>query len=220
MKNSSDTRELSDEELVLRMADNKQNLVIAKAAWGELYERHREYVFKVLCKISGKWLGLDDELRRDFVSEVFIKAYLRANTYTPQNFTDPDQSRRWVRAWIGKIAKHLLVDWQRRNKGIIPLSYDDEKNQEEVDNSEEMPLFHKQESSAKVQRALEKLNLNERLVLRAYAPYWKGEGKQLIIPDDELTELAETLGTSKANIRQIKKRVLDKIKRMSAEDSP
>lgn len=220
MENSTNTHELSDEELILMMANNKQNLTAARAAWGELYVRHREFIFRVICKKSGNWPGFDDEIRRDFVSEVFIKIYLKADTFKSQNLTSRDESRKLVRGWMGTIAERHLYDWGRDNKGILPLSYDDEKNQEEVERAEELPLFQPQEASQTVKSALEQLNFNERQVLRAYAPYWKGWDVQLIIPDKELTELAQTLGTSKTNIRQIKKRVLDKIKRLSMEDSP
>ena len=220
MENSTNTHELSDEELILMMANNKQSLTAAKAEWGELYARHREFVFQVICKKSANWLGFDDEVRSGFVSEVFIKVYLKAETFKPQNLTDRDDASKLVRGWIGKIAERLLYDWGRKNKDILPLSYDDEKFQEEDEHTEESPLSQTYEPSPKVKRALEALTYNERQVLRAYAPYWKGLDVQLIIPDKELTELAQTLGTSKPNIRQIKKRVLDKIKRMAMEDSP
>lgn len=179
MENSTNTHEMSDEELILMMADNKHNLTAAKAAWGELYLRHREFIFRVICKKSGNWPGFDDEVRRDFVSEVFIKIYLKAEKFEPQKLTDRDEARKLVCGWMGTIAERILYDWGRKNKDILPLSYDDERFREEDERTEESPLSQTPEASFKAKRALEALNYNERQVLRAYAPYWKGRMRNL-----------------------------------------
>lgn len=214
--------ETSDEYLLVMMARGDTSSEEAGMAWQEFYKRHQSYVSNVIYRVSSSWAGITDVDKRDLVHEVFIKVFEKSASYKSKNLEDLKQAKGQARAWISQIAKNLAFDLLRNRQGLISESYEDEQIRNELEKAQ---LQKEKESSSSAtppensthQSLFDGLNAKERKVLAVYAHHCDPSSKQLTIPDADLEALAQEINTSKSNIRQIKKRAVDKIKK-NAED--
>ncbi len=202
--------EASDELLLNLMANRNTDQASAKQAFTEFYNRHKRYVFLTACKATNRLI--DDDERFDLVQETFIRAFEKAHTFKGAALDDATQERRWARAWLGKIANNLLIDKMRKKKGILLLSYDDERVKPEAEWKRAVTGLRGSSGHRLVQEALEQLTEKEQRILRLAALNYSPGDKELRIPDSDLDELATTYNVSKASIRQTKKRAKEKVR--------
>jgi RNA polymerase sigma factor (sigma-70 family) len=202
--------EASNELLLSLMANRYIDQALAEQAFTEFYNRHRGYLFRTACKMAN---GLfDDDEKFDLVQETFIRAYEKAHTFKGAALDDTTQEQRWARAWLGKIANNLLIDKMRKKKGILLLSYDDERVRSEAELKRAVAGLPRSSDQRLVQEALERLTEKEQRILRLAALNYLPGDKELRIPDSDLDELATTYNVSKASIRQTKKRAKEKVR--------
>ena len=202
--------EASNQLLLSLMAESNNDRPLAEQAFTEFYNRHQGYVLRIACKAANGLL--DDDEKLDLVQETFIKAYEKAHTFKGGALNDATQERRWARAWLGKIAKNLLIDKMRKKKGVLLLNYDDESVKREAELKRAVASLPRSSEQRLVQEALERLTEKEQRILRLAAMNYSPGDKELRIPDSDLDELATTYNVSKASIRQTKKRAKEKVK--------
>lgn len=221
-----------NEELLRFMAVKNEYPDAARQAFEEFDRRHRDYLKKCIHKIASTWRSLiDEDAEQDFVQEALLRAFEKAHTFKGQGFQDEAAERKWARAWLGTIATNLLRDWLRTRKVVKFEDLDDDKINHEVEcklSSERYGRFQRSPESELRHEAFGSLSEREQAVLRIYGVYAefddlqfsapgeeqnKQARRQLTISDKELDELARNLSTSKGNIRQIKHRAIEKIKR-------
>lgn len=201
--------EESDEILLSYMSLRDTNPSAAQAAWREFYNRHLRYMFWIS---NGICRGiLDDSAINDLVQDVFIRAYERAETFKGGGLRDPERLQRRARAWLGTIAKHILMDILRSRSAISTIN-SEQKDLENLicesgDSDSESPQMRL------LQTALNQLSENEQYVLRVTFQ-WYELGKQQRLPNDVAADLAKALNTTSANIRQIRRRALQKIEQI------
>src|SRR5437762_3591929 len=91
----------SEAELLGLMASQGDGGELARAAWGELYVRHRRYLYVVLSRSYGSFLGEDGTV--DLVADTFQRAFewagrQKSGDEVRAQFTgeSPDSTRRRV----------------------------------------------------------------------------------------------------------------------------
>jgi RNA polymerase sigma factor (sigma-70 family) len=196
----------TDEILLSYMSLRDTHPSAAQASWAEFYSRHFRYMLFISRRI-GRGI-LDDSAISDLVQDVFMRAYERAKTFDNGGLRDPEHLRRRARAWLGTIANNIFRDMLRAGSGISIIHLE----QKELEELARGP--GKSESdSAQMKRLLAafgKLTEKEQYVLRVTFE-WCEPGKYQRLPNHVAADLAKTLHTTSANIRQIRRRALQKI---------
>lgn len=210
-KEEVNMEEENDEALLFYMGMRNDDPSGANAAWAEFYRRHKRYL-NCVCRKACKYLPDPKEDARDLCSATFERAYERACTFKPLDNGDIDHMRRRVRAWLGEIARNLLIDLTKDNKDqpkLISLTEisDEEPESKQIDISNilssQMKLIHE---------ALNTLSEQQRIVvLMSFQWYEFGKSNQRL-PNGIATEIAKTIDSTPENVRQIRKRALEKIR--------
>ena len=195
-----------DAELLLLMSNGGAQ---SATAWNEFYNRHVEYVHAV-CKRAFLPI-LRPEQIEELVQDTFIRAYQKANTFTSPAALDTAGQRKAVRAWLGAIGESIAHDYFR-NQPMVDF-VDDEAletyavqpaNDDSDDPaSERLDLF---------EVAWATLTGREQQVLRTTAFWSKPGAKNQRLPNKVMEDLVADLNTTRANIRQIRKRAVAKIR--------
>jgi RNA polymerase sigma factor (sigma-70 family) len=204
-----------DEELLAWMArrNDVESAAKAEAAFAAFYERHERFVYNACRRhLSG---FIDEATTEDLVGDTFIRVYERAGKFRPSESSDPDQRRGWVRAWLVTIAKRLLYSSFRTKKGTREEQLTDEE-WARLDkatcggaSAEPEPLEHRL-----VREAFEQLNDKQKLVVEATLDNFKVESdrKQQRLSNEDSKALAEKLGTTSYDVRQIRRRAYKKMR--------
>ncbi len=199
----------NDEELLVYMSLRSEDPAAAEEAWAEFYNRHLGYVFAHCKKAYSTVLG--DLGVSDLVQETFVRAFERAETFKSRGSTDGDAIRRRVRGWLGRIANRLFLD-TFRGPAETTLPESDRiaaTSPEDVDDCE---LDQATPRVKLIREALATLTERERHVLRVTADWYQADRVHQRVSKAEMTTLAGQLQTTAVNIRQIRKRAIDKIR--------
>lgn len=198
----------SDEDLFVLMSYRTENEMEAQKAFRIFYDRYKNLLWS-LCYSVCKKLNIDnwEELVKVIFNNTMI-AVFESPTY--------DSSKSKLSTWMSKIAYNETLDLINESKistgKTIPLN-------EEITNSiadEENVIYYDTPQKKLLDAALNLLSERDREILLTYFMYQE-ENKHL--PDDVLEELSLRYSTTSANIRQIKKRALDKIKAYISQNS-
>jgi DNA-directed RNA polymerase specialized sigma24 family protein len=206
--------ETDEAELLALMATQEATGEQARAAWGELYVRHRRYVYVVVSRAYGSFLGEHGTV--DLVCDTFRRAYewagrqesaegVRASFSTET----PDSTRRLVLGWLGAIAEGLFRDRYRQEaaeRKKRDLYVDDWKLSQ--DHEEECDHPVPQECLA---AALAALSPVEAEALRVSLPWYDLETRSFAVPRGEAARLAEQLGITPEALRQRRHRAIKRI---------
>jgi len=117
-------------------------------AYGELVNRHREGVVRVVYRMCG-----DPILAEDAAQEAFLRAWQRLDRYKPQH---P------FRAWVFRIATNAALDALRAEKPAEAL---ENVEQRAAADSETEALVEQRQRAGRVQRAVMALPAPSRTVL-------------------------------------------------------
>src|SRR5689334_15462167 len=116
-------KELSDADLLARVAAQGADPRGAHEAQAEFYARHVRYLYGVLTSRRGKLLALAATSAEDLVQDTFRRAFERAHTFTSDGIVDPGELQRRTRAWLGRIAQNLLADALDRIREVSATPY-------------------------------------------------------------------------------------------------
>ncbi|SRR5260221_1941767 len=204
----------TDAGLLSVMADRERDLALAGAAFQEFYARNSNYVWKA-CWNAAQELGgeaLVEELFRGTFDRVFDKA---GRFELPAGIS-PERSRRLVLGWVGTIASNLFRDHLRAHGREV--KFDDDGWERLADsvgmqcgecNAPLQPANSRQEL---LNAAWDTLTEREQVVLRTTFQFYRVGKEYQRLPNKEAAELAESLGTTPENVRQIRSRALLKLK--------
>lgn len=199
----------------------------ARRAFDQFCEEYRDRILKTsvyLCKRYRR--TCPNEYAKDICQDVLLKVYLNAEKYTPEKgnpFT-----------WIATIAKNELLSkldnqdtfisldeltetnrlnqrQKAKQNGSDDTSDDTETGSENVFVAEETVTNPKLEW---IERILHSLPEREEDIIRTtylFAPYR--------IPTRELDRIQQKYGTSRDNMKQIRKRILGKLKGLDDDDA-
>ena len=207
-------RAASDAVLLTLMAQRHTDAATARLAWEEFYHRHCAYLYNVACRVG--IVNASDCY--DLVHETFLRVFEKANTFKGDGTTDSAQSRRQVRAWIGRIAHNIFQDMLRRLKGdraaAIRLQ-DDAKIRPQAVGPDDPPSPVLQA----ILQAIDSLSEREQEIIRVTWQYYTPGQKQQRLPHDVVARLARDLNTTPENLRKIRQRAVRKIKAMLLSSS-
>jgi len=207
----------TDDELLVYMSMKDEDRAGARAAWQEFYLRHRKYLFSVCKKAYGSRLPDEDGIDC-LVIETFIAAYASAGSFRSEDSRDATKMCTRVRKWLGGIANNIF----RKIAATGRMPSASEINIEDVSERLYRHLREKKPDSRRsrqVSEAFATLTEREQQVLRVWLLYYDVENRRRHLPDEELAGLAASLGTTSANIRQIRKRALGKLAVLLKEKS-
>jgi RNA polymerase sigma factor (sigma-70 family) len=198
-------RELSDAELLQRVAEDDSDVEV-RAAQAAFYERHVRYLYGVLFKrcasiLTGRGYGVED-----LVQDTFQRAFAGAHTFKIEGPEELERTTARTRAWLGRIAQHILADQLAGDRSIAASDSLDSVAYEPPAASTPNPAVER------MRAALEGLSEREQDVLRVTALYQKpGEAHQRL-PNAVCSELARRWGMSSENVRAVRSRALKKLK--------
>lgn len=199
----------SDADLLAYMAMRAEDPATAREAWAEFYRRHAGYLQAICERAYGAGLG-GDLGAGDLVAETFRRAFDRAHQFAVRGAPSEDVLRRQVRAWLGRIAQRLFQDAMRSRRRL-------EQVHVEAEDWERIPFPAPGPAPdpgklALVRRALQQLSDREQCVLRVTFQWYQPGQPHQRLPDDVIEDLAEALQTTPENLRQIRRRALERIR--------
>lgn len=203
----SDSDDVSDAELLERVARRESDGPAARHAEAEFYTRHARYLYAVLVLRVRRPLALSGREVEDLVQETFFRAFARAHTFSAGDALDAESQRRRSRAWLGRIAQRLLADWLADVREIAASPYLDTLPEPELG-----PPSSRSPKRRLMGEALDTLNERERDVLRVAALYFRPGEEHQRLPNDASLELARRWSTTNENIRAIRSRATKKIR--------
>lgn len=184
----------------------------AQAAWGCLYRRHFQYLLNVTSKRALDMLG-NDAAAEDVVNNIFVDLYeKKAATFkAPDEPLDKIAKRRWLRAWLGKIAQREILDLGRARKGH-PTCQLEQDHWSDLEGKQD-DVFATADTK-RVRKVMDHV-LDDReqdIVRTTYQYYDPSTGAAPKLKPEDLQRLCDTHGIMQENLRQIRKRALAKVK--------
>ena len=184
----------------------------AREAFGELYNRHATWLYGRLWRARAYRL-LDWKNRvQDVIQETFYRAYKGANTFDANGITDPSRLEAIVRGWLGGIANRVIADMLRRFTPV-PMEPAQLENrhaaweQFDPESSADSPLIEA------LQEELQKLSPLQKDILGTTELYYNPGETYQRLPNGVAKALAKRHGTSTENIRQIRRRTMNGLRR-------
>lgn len=133
----------TDDELMARVRAGHADAVT------ELYARFQRPLFTYLARLTG-----NRELAEDLLQETFIRVHRGREAYQPSGH---------FRAWLFTIARHMLIDWARRERVAWELRPALEENAVAPDRTESRA--EALDLIARLERALQRLPRDDREVI-------------------------------------------------------
>jgi RNA polymerase sigma factor (sigma-70 family) len=210
--------DISDFELIRRMADQKIEFLGARNAWGRFYVRHHRSLLNICTYEYGYLLGPEEA--RDLVNDAFMRAFDGAPTFDHREACEAVVQRRKVRKWLGRIAENLVRDRYRGQPDVRLL--DDGEDFERLGGPRDESATQIQVPESKRLQLLKSgfalLSEIERTVLRATMFWWQAGQEHQRMPHAAMEELSKQIRKSPANIRQIRLRSMEKLEKYVNEN--
>ncbi len=155
-------------------------------AYNTLMQRYDKHVYRVAYKHTG---NIDDAL--DVTQDVFLKIYCKLNSFSGNSS---------FKAWLTRIAHNEAMDWLRKNCRM--------RGQEELNDSNMTRLnavgdneLEQRQFKQIIEKMLPKLNDNQRIAVSLR-----------FFEDRSLKEIANVIGCSEGNVKNILFRAMDKLR--------
>lgn len=210
-------RALTDRELIEAL-QNKKDEKEFEAVFTQFYNRFVGYVFKIASQSSRNFSNAED-LSKDITQETFKSIWQSKKPFTlPSDASDAECSNK-IKGWLGRIANNRFNKEFARLKTIdslddalshLPEPTCDPFMLEEDNITPDPP----NETMVKLLEALGSIKKErDKHILREYARESCIDSNQHL-STSSMNYLCEFYKTTPDNIRQIKKRTLDKIKHL------
>jgi RNA polymerase sigma factor (sigma-70 family) len=209
--------DMTDFELIQRMADQGSNFAAAREAWEQFYLRHHRVLMYISMSDHGYLLGQDDI--NDVVHDTFLKAFNRAGSFDHQESCPADVQERKCRAWLAAIAENIVRD---RFRGQLEISIVDETEIERTESPRQKTTDETEipepERLKLLRSGFAGLSEIEQTVLRATMSWWQADQQHQRMPNAAMQELSRQIDKSPENIRKIRSRAMDKLEKYVNEN--
>jgi len=201
--------DLSIEDLLLIISDQKENKERSQEGFIELYRRYSDNLTQAVAGYLKSKDIYNDEMHKSIISNVFLEVYENPLSFNYDNKKHQSEESAF-KAWIYVIARNEFADLMRHSIKFTEIHTFGIENDlieryAEVDMEEEIVSGNRK----LLDSALSVLSDRECHILLTCFDYFE-DGKNT--PSDVLDYLCEYWGTTRDNVRQIKKRSLDKVR--------
>lgn len=188
----------------------------------QFFHKFKGYIYKIAIH---RCLSFPDsqEMATDITQQTFINAFRKIKDFDLSREADQSRHEVIIKAWLGTIANNCFKKEYAKRKDHVYL--DDLKSKPEEGKFDlfeslygDEPIEVPNEFRSKLREAMKNLTEEQRHVIEVYA----GEGcinSTQKLSESAMQYLCKTFDTSSDNIRQIKKRALDKIKKYCFQTS-
>lgn len=186
---------LSEDELFVIISS--ENIEEKKYAFEVFYKQKSKLLWSICNKVCNNQSVFGENLSSIVFQNTMMKIYKHPKY---------DKSKGKLSTWMSRIAQNEMYNYISENKPSIYL--EDNLNINPICNEED----HKEKISYEekiLEEALSILSEKERHILLIYFSYKDGNKH---LPDNVMNELISIYSTTSQNIRQIKKRSLEKVK--------
>lgn len=180
----------------------------AKGAFGAFWSRHQPFLIQEGARYASRLGGLDGV--GDLVYDTLLRAWKKAGTFKPGGpGQSPEKQSVHVRRWLVRIMSRLFLDANRASPSQsqpISLGDWDPESPSEVEPTtptEEMLLMRE---------IINELPEREQTILWKTIECFDHSTGKPAISSEELRSLANSLGTTIENIRQIRKRTYQAVR--------
>lgn len=203
----------TDAELLRIVADRERAPDAARAAEAAFYRRHVRWLYGVLSRKKSHLLSIAGSSAEDLVQETFLRVFDRAHTFREADAPLSDEvATARTRAWLGRVATHLLADHMNRLREVSATPYLERVRVDDLDDEAPSDAQVERADVALVSEGLDQLSEREREILRVTALYAKVGEKQGRLPNAVSRDLAARWQTTNENIRAIRVRALKKLR--------
>jgi RNA polymerase sigma factor (sigma-70 family) len=208
-----------DGRLLALMSGQGAGAQTAREAWAEFYRRHAGYLYAVCLRAYGRLLGGEPGVE-GLVSDAFLAVFQRgAATFKPGGSGNPDAARRHVRAWLGQIARRLVLV-RLRQRRLQPEDLVDAVGCRVFPSRTAPQPRAGDELVLRVRRAMEAvLTERERDLVATRMQFYDPEETQQRLTPEVLADLAQRWQTTPENLRQSYHRALGKIRKTLESES-
>lgn len=203
--------DITDFELIRRMADQRVDFAEARDAWGLFYVRHHPFLLRVCSSRHGYLLGLEGV--SDLVHDAFLNAFDGAGTFDHAESCEPPVQERRCRGWLASIARNLVKDRYRGQLEVCLVDDEIEGLAGTSDGDPDQLQVPENERLKLLKSGFDLLSDTEQTVLRATMFWWQADQQHQRMPQSAMQQLSEQTGKSPDAIRQIRLRALKKLEK-------
>ncbi len=196
-------------DLFLSMSLKEDNRQEAEKAFTIFYNLYKNYLYTVVRKACESWPMYGEELIQTVHENTFLKVYEKAEDFLIIEDIPFDRQEKRMKSWISKIARNEMFKLLRELK----------EEKDNIEYHENLVLFEnpdeeieaqKSEDFILAEKALNSLSERDRHILVTYLMFEEDNKK---LPSSEIKRLAEMWNVLPDNLRQIKKRSLEKVRK-------
>ena len=208
---ASPSKDISDFELIRRMADHGPDSSEARDAWGLFYTRHYQFVARVSTYRHGYLLGSAGV--NDLVQDTFINAFNGAHAFDHAEQCGALEQELKCRGWLVAIAHNLVRDRYRGQPEVRLIDEADLELAGLPDGNPDQIQSPESERLRLLESGLGLLSDQEQTVLRATVFWWQADREHQRMPESAMQQLSTDLGKSSDAIRQMRLRALKKLEK-------
>lgn len=175
----------------------------ASDAFQELHRRHAKPLYAMLKEWADArpYVGLDVDA---LVSETFRIAVEKAGAFRVDPGDSPEVIAKRVHGWLQKIARfRIYTEFRRERAGMEPIEFNDAA----FLNAPELDLAAHSQVAEEVEPVLDELSERDREMALLVCEFGSGA-----IPADIQAAYIRRFGSNEAWFRQVKKRVLERLR--------
>ncbi len=179
------------------MIDGEEQLIIGQAVRGEpsafgiLYDRYQPALYRFIVLKVGR-----REEAEDLTHQVFLHAWQKIRGYEDRGYP--------FSAWLYQIARNLVIDFYRTQKGDVPLVVGDEVGEERFA-TPATDLEKALDTSFDIERVMR--------VLRTLQPDHQDVVIMRFVEDMTVEEVARALKKSEGAVKLMQHRALKELKK-------
>lgn len=201
----------TDIELVERIKNGgTKEVQIAQASF---YKKYAGYIYKIALQRCSNFAD-PDFFAKEILQKTFIGAFEYIIEFKLEDGVDAAQANKIIKAWLGKIANKVflstMANYNKEQNRLTNLELESSFIQE-YDRNEKESIHVPNAFMQKLHLALKELNEKDRHIVLTYADE-NCIGNKQHLSDNAMDFLCSVHKTNSTNIRQRKKRALDKIK--------
>src|ERR1700722_2661830 len=208
---ASPSNDITEFELIRRMADHGPDSSEARAAWSLFYTRHYRFVARVCTHRHGYLLEL--AAVNDLVQDTFINAFNGARQFDYAEECGAPEQELKCRGWLVAIAHNLVRDRYRGQPEVRLIDDADLELAGVPDGNPDQIPAPESERLRLLKSGLGLLTDAEQTVLRATMLWWQAEREHQRMPEAAMQQLSTELGKSPDTIRQMRLRALRKLEK-------